>query len=188
MTECRLLEENHRAHFMTRRFDRQDGDRLHMQTLCAMAHLDFKQVATHDYSQFFQTIKSLGLPESDLIEGFRRMVFNVLAANCDDHTKNFSFVMDRDGSWRLSPAYDVTHAYNPEGMWTYQHLMSVNGKFKNISWSDMEQAGERFGIPSKREVYGQVAAALARWPEFAEVAGLPQQHAAQIQKDFIQLL
>ncbi|HEY4074579.1 MAG TPA: hypothetical protein VGM52_15895, partial [Herbaspirillum sp.] len=85
----------------------------------------------------------------------------------------------------LSPAYDVTHAYNPEGIWTYQHLMSVNGKFKNISWSDMEQAGERFGIPSKREVYGQVAAALARWPEFAEAAGLPQQHAAQIQKDFL---
>jgi serine/threonine-protein kinase HipA len=185
MTECRLLEENHRAHFMTRRFDRQDGDRLHMQTLCAMAHLDFKQIATHDYSQFFQTIKSLGLPESDLIEGFRRMVFNVLAANCDDHTKNFSFVMDSSGTWRLSPAYDVTHAYNPEGIWTYQHLMSVNGKFKNISWSDMEQAGERFGIPSKREVYSQVAAALARWPEFAEAAKLPQQHAAQIQKDFL---
>jgi serine/threonine-protein kinase HipA len=184
MTECRLLEENRRAHFMTRRFDRQDGERLHMQTLCAMAHLDFRQAATHDYSQFFQTIKALGLPESDLVEGFRRMVFNVLARNCDDHTKNFSFVMDRSGAWRLSPAYDVTYAYNPQGMWTYQHLMSVNGKFKHIRWRDMEQVGERFGIPSKRKVYRQVAAALERWPEFAEAAGLPSQDAAKIQQDF----
>lgn len=185
MMECRLLEENHRAHFMTRRFDRRDGERLHMQTLCAMAHLDFRQAATHDYSQLFHTVKALGSPEVDLVEAFRRMVFNVMAANCDDHTKNFSFVMERDGRWRLSPAYDVTYAYNPKGMWTYQHLMSVNGKFKNIQWRDIERAGERFGIPFKRDVYRQVAAAVARWPEFAAAAGLPPDEAIRLQQDFV---
>ena len=113
------------------------------------------------------------------------MVFNVMAANCDDHTKNFSFVMERDGRWRLSPAYDVTYAYNPKGMWTYQHLMSVNGKFKNIQWRDMEQAGERFGIPSKRDVYRQVSAAVARWPEFAAAAGLPPDEAKRLRQDFV---
>jgi serine/threonine-protein kinase HipA len=184
MTECRLLEENRRAHFMTRRFDRLDGERLHMQTLCAMAHLDFRQVATHDYSQYFQTIKALGLPEVDLMEGFRRMVFNVIAANCDDHTKNFSFVMARNGQWRLAPAYDITYAYNPEGVWTYQHLMSVNGKFRDITWRDMEQLGERFNVPSKRAIYNEVAAALRRWPAFARKAGLPEADAARLQKDF----
>ena len=185
MTECRLLEENHRAHFMTRRFDRKNGERLHMQTLCAMAHLDFRQIATHDYSQFFQTIKQLALPESDLTEGYRRMVFNVLAANCDDHTKNFSFVMDQRGTWRLSPAYDITHAHNPEGKWTYQHLTSVNGKFKNIDRHDMEQLGERFNVPFKREIHQQVAAAVKRWPEFAAAAGVPQQEAERVQSDLL---
>lgn len=185
MSESRLLEENHRAHFMTRRFDRIDGERVHMQTLCAMTHLDFKQIATHDYAQFFQTIRDLGLPESDLVEGYRRMVFNVLAANCDDHTKNLSFLLkDRHSPWRLAPAYDITHAHNPAGAWTYQHLMSVGGKFGEIRRSDMEQLGERFSIPFKREVYKQVAAALARWPEFAAAAGLPESDAARVQQDF----
>ncbi|MGL5631314.1 MAG: type II toxin-antitoxin system HipA family toxin, partial [Azovibrio sp.] len=152
MSESRLLEENGRAHFMTRRFDREQGTKQHIQTLCAMQHLDYKQRGTHDYSQYFQTIKALNLSENALAEGYRRMVFNVLAANCDDHTKNLSFLMSPTGHWQLTPAYDVTHAYNPKGEWTYQHLMSVNGKFRNITQQDLESVGDRFMVPDYRGI------------------------------------
>ena len=129
MSDCRLLEENGRAHFMTRRFDREGNRKHHLQTLCGLAHMDFRQKATHDVSQVFQVIErlQLGYPEKE--EAFRRMVFNVLAANCDDHSKNMSFLLREGGAWELAPAYDLTHAFNPSGEWTYQHLMSVNGKF-----------------------------------------------------------
>lgn len=184
MSESRLLEENDRAHFMTRRFDREGGAKVHSQTLCAMQHLDYKQRATHDYSQYFQTIASLQLPDPALLEGFRRMVFNVLAANCDDHTKNLSFLMDMDGRWSLAPAYDVTHAFNPAGEWTFQHLMSVNGKFKDITRPDLAKVGDRFAVPGHTAVVSEVAHAVARWPEFAEAAGLPPIEIKRIQQDF----
>ena len=184
MFESRLLEENDRAHFMTRRFDRQNGGKQHIQTLCAMQHLDFKQRSTHDYNQYFQAIRALRLPESALEEGFRRMVFNVLAANCDDHTKNLSFLMDESGQWRLSPAYDVTHAYNPKGEWTYQHLMSVNGKFQGITRADLEAVGDRFLIPGYRRIITTVVEAVRRWPGFAETAGLPPDEMTRIRNDF----
>lgn len=184
MFESRLLEENGRAHFMTRRFDRQNGAKQHIQTLCAMQHLDFKQRSTHDYNQYFQAIRALRLPESALEEGFRRMVFNVLAANCDDHTKNLSFLMDESGQWRLSPAYDVTHAYNPKGEWTYQHLMSVNGKFQGITRADLEAVGDRFLIPGYRRIITTVVEAVRRWPGFAETAGLPPDEMTRIRNDF----
>lgn len=184
MFESRLLEENGRAHFMTRRFDRQEGSRQHLQTLCAMQHLDYKQRGSHDYNQYFQTILSLQLPEPALEEAFRRMVFNVLAANCDDHTKNLSFLMDRTGQWQLAPAYDVTHAYNPKGEWTYQHLMSVNGKFRDIQRSDLEAVGDRFLVPGYGAIINKVAESIKRWPEFANAAGLPPDEASGIERDF----
>ena len=184
MCESRLLEENGRAHFMTRRFDRQDGGKQHIQTLCAMQHLDFKQRGTHDYNQYFQAIAALKLPEPALEEGFRRMVFNVLAANCDDHTKNLSFLMDETGKWQLAPAYDVTHAYNPKGEWTYQHLMSVNGKFQGITRADLEAVGDRFLVPGYRRIINSVGEAVKRWPEFAEAAGLPPTEMLRVQEDF----
>ena len=184
MTECRLLEENGRAHFMTERFDRQDGKKQHIQTLCAMQHLDFKQRATHDYAQYFMAINALGLSADAKEEAFRRMVFNVMAANCDDHTKNLSFLMREDGDWELAPAYDVTHAFNLHGEWTYQHLMSVNGKFKNILKSDLEAVGDRFLVPRYREHIQTVAAAVARWPEFAECAAIPTYEMVRVKQDF----
>lgn len=184
MFESRLLEENDRAHFMTRRFDRQNGSKQHIQTLCAMQHLDFKQRGTHDYNQYFQAIAALELPESALEEGFRRMVFNVLAANCDDHTKNLSFLMDEAGKWQLAPAYDVTHAYNPKGEWTYQHLMSVNGKFQGITRADLEAVGDRFLVPGYRRIINTVGEAIKRWPEFAEAAGLPPGEMLRVREDF----
>ena len=184
MTECRLLEENDRAHFMTRRFDRQNGTKQHMQTLCAMQHLDYKQRGTHDYNQYFQTISALKLSAPALEEGFRRMVFNVLAANCDDHTKNLSFLMNKNNQWQLAPAYDVTHAYNPKGEWTYQHLMSVNGKFHNITRADLEAVGDRFLVPGYRGIINGVADAIKRWPEYAAAAGLPPLETNRIREDF----
>ena len=184
MCTCRLLEENGRAHFMTRRFDRQNGTKQHIQSLCAMQHLDYKQRGTHDYNQYFQTIAALGLTDAERAEGYRRMVFNVLASNCDDHTKNLSFILDKGGQWQLAPAYDVTHAYNPKGEWTYQHLMSVNGKFRSINRADLESVGDRFLVPGYRDIIRQVSAALARWPEFAGAAEVPDDEILRIQNDF----
>ncbi|HKC14102.1 MAG TPA: type II toxin-antitoxin system HipA family toxin, partial [Vicinamibacteria bacterium] len=139
-----LLEENGRAHFMSKRFDRTHNTKHHVQTLCAMGHLDYRQKATHDASQLFQVMNQLGLGYTDLEEAFRRIAFNVMAANCDDHTKNTSFILRAGGSWELAPAYDVTHAHNPHGEWTSQHLLGVNGKFTGISSHDLLQVADRF--------------------------------------------
>jgi len=172
MSPCRLLEENGRAHFMTRRFDREGNRKHHLQSLCAMTHLDYKQKASHDYSQLMQTVIRLGLDYPALEEAFRRMAFNVMAANCDDHTKNISFMLQEGGSWELAPAYDVTHAYNPGGEWTWQHLMSVNGKFSGITQDDLLAVANRFGIGTARKVMQQVRAAVVAWTDFAEQAGV----------------
>ncbi len=172
MAPCRLLEEHGRAHFMTRRFDRDGNNKHHLQTLCAMAHLDYKQRATHDYSQLFLTINALGLEHAALEEAFRRMAFNVMAANCDDHTKNFSFLMRADGRWSLAPAYDLTHAYNPQGEWTFQHLMSVNGQFRDITRDDLLTVADRFGIGAARKILQSVRDAVLHWPHCAHAANL----------------
>ena len=187
MTECRLLEENGRAHFMTRRFDREgENTRHHLQTLCAMAHLDYKKKGTNAYSQLFKTIDQLKLPYRDKEEAFRRMVFNVMGRNCDDHTKNFSFMLRKDSTtWELAPAYDVTHAHNPEGEWTNQHLMSVNGKFKDITEADLHAEADRFGIGTAKKVVAKVSAAFRSWPQLAEQAGIPKAEIAKIQSQFI---
>ena len=137
MSPCRLLEENGRAHFMTKRFDRDGNKKHHMQSLCALEHLDFRQRATHAYAQLFMTIDVLGLGPGAMEQAFRRMAFNVMARNCDDHTKNFNFLLKEGGRWELSPAFDITHAHNPSGRWTAQHLMSVNGKFDGITRADL---------------------------------------------------
>jgi len=187
MSESRLLEENGRAHFMTKRFDRDGNRKHHLQSLCALAHLDYRQKATHDYNQFFQLIEELRLGPEAMEEGFRRVAFNVMAKDCDDHTKNLSFLLREGGAWQLSPAYDITHAYNPKGDWTYQHLMSVNGKFANIARSDLEVVADRFGIGTATNVLRQVGAAVAEWPDFARRAGVPRNSIKQIRKDHVLL-
>jgi serine/threonine-protein kinase HipA len=170
MSDCRLLEENGRAHFMTKRFDRDGPRKHHLQTLCGLAHLDFRQKATHDVSQVFQVIEGLHLGYPRKEEAFRRTVFNVLAANCDDHSKNTSFLLRDGGGWELAPAYDLTHAFNPSGEWTYQHLMSVNGKFKGITRDDVMVVAERAGIGTAPRVFQQVSDAVSAWPDFAREA------------------
>lgn len=175
MADCRLLEENGRAHFMTRRFDR-DGqnERHHVQTLCGMAHLDFRRRGANSYAQLFLTMRELGLPREDLLEALRRMAFAVMARNCDDHTKNTSFLLRRGQRWRLAPAYDVTFAHNPRGEWTSQHLMSVNGRFRDITADDLLADADRFGLGEGKAILAQVRTALAKWREFAHAAGVAE--------------
>ena len=188
MSPCRLLEENGRAHFMTRRFDRdvknEETIKHHVQTLCAIDHIDFKQRATHDYSQLFMVISNLRLGDDAISQAFRRMAFNVMAKNCDDHTKNFAFLLRQGESWELAPAYDITHAYNPHGEWTYQHLMSVNGKFNGIKRSDLLIEAERFGVRRPLDLLNEVRSALDSWQQFSTDAGLNSITAHAIATDF----
>lgn len=173
MSDCRLLQENGRAHFMTRRFDREDGlVKHHIQTLCAMAHLDYKKKEANAYAQLYLTIDALGLGYEALEEAYRRMVFNVMARNCDDHTKNFSFRLREGQQWELAPAYDITFAHNPKGEWTHQHLMSVNGKFKNFVLGDLLAEADRFGIGSAKSIIQQVRHAVLNWPTIAKDVGV----------------
>lgn len=187
MSPCRLLEENSRAHFMTRRFDRDGNTKHHVQTLCGLAHLDFRQKATHDVSQILITIGQLQLGYPALEEAFRRAAFNVMAANCDDHTKNVSFLLREGGAWELAPAYDMTYAYNPKGEWTYQHLMSVNGKFAGISRDDLSAVADRFGLGTAPQVLRQVSEAVSSWPEFAKQAKVSQTEERRIREHHQQL-
>jgi serine/threonine-protein kinase HipA len=183
MTECRLLKENGRAHFMTRRFDREDGNvRHHIQTLCAMAQLDYKKKGTHSYAQLFDTMVRLGLPYEQKEEAFRRMVFNVMARNCDDHTKNFAFRLRQGHPWELTPAYDVTFAHSPKSEWTSQHLMSVNGKFKDFAEDDFLAEADRFAIGTAPRVIGQVRQAVLQWRSFATRAGVSTSEIERIQR------
>jgi serine/threonine-protein kinase HipA len=184
MQPCRLLEENGRAHFMTRRFDRDNNRKHHIQSLCALQHLDYKQRATHAYEQLFLTAASLRLGDAALRQLFLRMAFNVLARNCDDHTKNFAFRLRQGQPWELAPAYDVTHAYNPQGEWTYQHLMSVNGRFKDITRDDLMTVAVRFGVVGPRALLADVRAALDSWPAHAGAAGVPSSELERVAQDF----
>lgn len=184
MAPCRLLREHERAHFMTRRFDRDGNRKHHVQTLCALMHLDYRQRATHAYEQYFHAMKRLGLDDAALEQGFRRMAFNVMARNCDDHTKNFAFRLREGAAWELAPAYDVTHAYNPSGEWTHQHLMSVNGKFADIDREDLLVVARRFAIPRAPETLERVRGALDSWEELARDAGIAAGEIGRIRRDF----
>lgn len=187
MSECRLLEENGRHHFMTRRWDRDGNIKHHVQSLCGMYHLDYKQRATHAYEQLFQVIEKLGLAVAAKQQAFIRMAFNVMAANCDDHTKNHAFVLQQGQSWKLAPAYDITHAYNPNGEWTYQHLMSINGKFRDITRQDVLAVADLVGVTGARGLLQAVKDAITSWPAHANDAGLPTREADRVAKDFINL-
>ena len=170
MSECRLLEENGRRHFMTRRFDRlSGGEKLHVQSLCALAHFDFNQAGAYAYEQAMLTIRQLNLPMAAVEEQFRRMVFNIVARNQDDHVKNIAFLMDKQGNWSLAPAFDMTYSYNPSGSWTAAHQMTLNGKRDGFTLIDFE-ACARSAMMKRgraRTIVNEVCAAVARWSEFA---------------------
>jgi serine/threonine-protein kinase HipA len=173
MTECRLLEENGRAHFMIRRFDRtKNKGKLHMQSLCAIAHFDFNDPGVYSYEQAFQIMRELRLPYSDAEQQFRRMVFNVVARNQDDHTKNITFLMDKSGKWRLSPAYDVIYAYNPSGEWTSRHQMSINGKRDNFLKEDLISVGKEMNFKYSYRIIEEIVEVVSDWPNYAKDAGV----------------
>lgn len=174
MTECSLIEENGRAHFLTKRFDRENGKKVHMQTLCGIAHYDFKLQRGYSYEQAFNVMRRLRLPYSQAQEMFRRMVFNVVLRNQDDHTKNISFLMDSDGKWRLSPAYDMGFAYNPTGAWTKTHQMSINGKFDNLTRKDLMECAAVNNIKNASEIIDQTCDVASGWPILAKECGVPQ--------------
>ncbi len=171
MSECRLYEEGPRAHFMTRRFDRTaTGGKLHAQTLCALAHYDYSAPST--YEQAFQVMRRLRLPYTAAEQFFRRMAFNIIARNQDDHTKNVSFLMSQAGKWELAPAYDVAYAYEPGHRWTNQHQMAANGKRSDFTRADLRAVGREMNVAKADDVVDDVLAQVARWPEFATAAGV----------------
>ena len=174
MSDCSLIEENGRAHFLTKRFDRQSGDKIHMQTLCGIAHYDYRNPRAYSYEQAFNVMRALRLPYSQAQEMFRRMVFNVVIRNQDDHTKNISFLMDRQGKWNLSPAYDMGFAYNPKGGWTAQHQMSINGKFDDIYRKDLLEFARRNNIKEAVEIIDRITEVSSHWPLIAKECGVPR--------------
>ena len=191
MSECRLLEENGRRHFMTRRFDRTDsGEKLHMQSLGALAHFDFNSAGSYSYEQAFSVMRQLGLDMDSIEEQFRRMTFNIMARNQDDHVKNIAFLMDRFGKWSLSPAFDVIYSYNPDGSWTSVHQMSMNGKRDGFILEDFKSCAKTaLMIRGRSEaIIEEVRNAVKRWPEFADSVNISNRTIDQIQNSFREIL
>ncbi|BFM16447.1 type II toxin-antitoxin system HipA family toxin [Maricurvus nonylphenolicus] len=189
MADCRLMEEGGRAHFMTRRFDRPEvGGKLHMQSLCAMAHFDFNMAGAYSYEQALRVVRQLQMGDEHqaLVQLYRRMVFNIVARNQDDHTKNIAFLMDRRGNWSLAPAFDVTYAYNPVGEWTSQHQMSANGKRDNFTEEDLIAVGKKADLTAarSRKIIDEVKSACEQWPHFAKQAGVDKAWREEVQSHF----
>jgi serine/threonine-protein kinase HipA len=185
MEESRLLKENGRSHFMTRRFDRTEaGQKVHMQSLCAIEHFDFKKAGAHSYEQALRTIRKLNMPMSTIEEQFRRMTFNIIGRNQDDHVKNIAFLMDKSGNWSLSPAFDMTYSYNPQGDWTSRHQMSLNSKRDNFTIDDFKACAKNVSMRRGRaeEIVDEVQTAVLQWKQFASKSGVPPDVADGISK------
>lgn len=186
MSECRLLEENGRRHFMTKRFDRlENGEKLHMLSLSGLAHFDFNNAGAYGYEQAMLIIRQLRLPTSAIEEMFRRMAFNILARNQDDHVKNIAFLMDKEGKWSLAPAFDVAYSFNPSGVWTSSHQMTMNGKRDDFSRNDFKACGDAVSLKRGRaeSIVKEVRKAVEKWPEFADIASVTESWQTQIQKN-----
>lgn len=175
MMDCKLLEENGRAHFMTKRFDRDGNTKHHVQTWCGLQHYDYNNLLGYSYEQLFQTMRVLRLTYPEAEEMFRRMVFNVLAINYDDHTKNFSFRLKRKHNWELAPAYDVCYSYDPTNVWVNQHTLSINGKHKNITDEDLMTIAKANNIKKGAEIIEQIREVVVNWKIYAQEANVSQQ-------------
>lgn len=185
MSECRILDDGKNAHFMTKRFDRDNkGNKFHMQTLCAIGHMDFNQAGVYSYEQLFYILNRIGVHHQDSVESFKRMLFNIYSFNCDDHTKNISFLMNKQGQWKISPAYDVSFAYNPNGMWTSSHQMTINGKRKNFTELDFETCAKLGNLSNreKKNAITDVKAAISKWKSIAKKTGLTDNRINEIWK------
>jgi serine/threonine-protein kinase HipA len=186
MTPCRLHQEGGRSHFMTRRFDRTAwGGKLHLQSLGALAHFDYRQPASYSYEQAIQVIQRLALSRKDAEQQVLRAFFNVVGRNCDDHVKNIAFLMNRRGEWSLSPAFDVTYAWNPTGEWTSRHQMSINGKREGFEREDLLALASTAGIKraGASQMLDRVIEAVRRWPDFAGEAEVPDRRIKEIQRN-----
>ncbi|HEY4075539.1 MAG TPA: type II toxin-antitoxin system HipA family toxin [Rhizomicrobium sp.] len=183
MSESRLLEENGRRHFMTRRFERTAaGEKIHMQSLAALMHYDYNIPGANSYEQAIMAMLQLRLPMTQIEEQYRRAIFNVLARNQDDHVKNIAFLMNKAGNWSLSPAFDVAYAYNPDGPWTSQHQMSLNGKRDDFVDEDFFAFAKMAGLKRGRDkvILEEVRDAVNRWHVFADAAGIAERFRKQI--------
>lgn len=188
MTECQLLDGNGRSHFMTKRFDRPGGnEKLHIKSLCGMAHYDFQDVTSYSYEQVFQVMRTLRMPYPEAEQLYRRMVFNVMARNCDDRTKNFGFLMGQEGVWKLSPAYDVCHAYRPGSAWVSQHALSVNGKRNGITREDLLSVAKQMNIKKAETIVDQVKEAVGNWYDYAEKVNVESSLKEAIGRTLLQL-
>jgi len=183
MAQSRLLEENGRAHFLTKRFDRQNGKKIHMQSLCGLSHYDFNMAGAYSYEESFFVMRKLRLSKADAIQQYLRMVFNVIARNQDDHTKNISFLMNDDGQWKLSPAFDMIYSHNPAGNWTNQHQMSINDKRDSFTVDDLIAVGESISIPKPYVLIKRVHDSIKRWSEFAAIAGVNETNILEIARN-----
>ncbi len=172
MSECKLLEESGRAHFLTKRFDRVGGEKIHMQSLCGIGHYDFNIPGAYGYEQAFAVMRRLKIPKSEAVQQFRRMIFNVVSRNQDDHTKNIAFLMDKSSKWELSPAFDVTYAHNPKGQWTNSHQMTINGKKEAFALKDFVRVGESIGVKKPLDIVAEIVEVVSQWSTYAQVAGL----------------
>lgn len=168
MTECYLLEENGRAHFMTKRFDREGSQtKHHIQTLCGINHFDYNNMFAYSYEQVFQTMRMLKLSYPEAEQMFRRMVFNILATNCDDHTKNFSFRLKKGGKWELAPAYDVCYSFDPTNEWVNQQTLSINSKYKDIDKGDLITIAKTNKIKKGKQIIDEINEVVKNWSDFA---------------------
>ncbi len=184
MTECRLIKSREGTHFMTKRFDREDssGRKIHMQSLGGIAHYDFNDPGAHSYEQAVQIMRQMGIWQESVEQLFRRMVFNEVAKNYDDHVKNISFLMNRKGEWTLAPAYDMTFSFRPDSHWTSTHQMKINGKSKELTISDLVDCGKRMDISEKRakNIISQIIAVVQEWPQYAEKVELSEREMVAI--------
>ena len=188
MMESKLLEENGRAHFMTKRYDREGSKtRHHVQTWCAMNHYDFNDMKSYSYEQLFQTMRALRLDYQEAEQMFRRMVFNVLARNCDDHTKNFSFRMKQDQEWTLTPAYDICHAYDPKSIWVNQHALSINGKRKNQTKQDLLTIAKSMNIKKAEKIIEEISGVVQDWDRYADEVGVDKKKRDAIARTFVKV-
>ncbi|MCX6100061.1 MAG: HipA domain-containing protein, partial [Candidatus Bipolaricaulota bacterium] len=186
MAPCRLHPEGGRSHFMTKRFDRtESGDKFHLQSLAAIAHFDYLQPSSYSYEQAIQVIQQMRLHREDLEQHVLRAIFNVVGRNRDDHVKNTAFLMTRRGEWRLSPAFDISYAWNPRRQWTRQHQMSVNGKRDGIERTDLIALARAADIKTSRanEMIDRILGVFRQWPDFAEQVGVSAAHIAEVERN-----
>lgn len=185
MMPSKLYEENGREHFLTQRFDRISGEKLHMQTLCGIAGMDYNNLFANSYEQAFTTMSKLNLDYADIEQQYRRMVFNVTGRNLDDHTKNISFLMDKKGRWKLSPAYDITYSYNKDNHWLKQHQMSIGGKRNNITYDDLFKAGKELGIRNRKKIIKEVLNGVSNWQAIANSLNIPDKKIKHIESNLL---